>query len=108
MNESSVTTTVLPTFPHLPEEPKGGERSVQCRVGIRLPNGQRFQKNFLKTDKIHLLWSFSYSHLEESERKKPVRLTHAIPGESKTLEYESNLTLEQSDVASSMISATWE
>ncbi|KAF2589491.1 hypothetical protein F2Q70_00041695 [Brassica cretica] len=55
-----------------------------------------------------LLWSFSYSHLEESERKKPVRLTHAIPGESKTLEYESNLTLEQSDVASSMISATWE
>ncbi|WZZ83395.1 hypothetical protein YC2023_103967 [Brassica napus] len=41
----------------------------------------------------------SYSHLEESERKKPVRLTHAIPGESKTLEYESNLTLEQSDVA---------
>ncbi|KAG2259737.1 hypothetical protein Bca52824_079031 [Brassica carinata] len=41
-------------------------------------------------------------------RKKPVRLTHAIPGESKTLEYESTLTLEQSDVASSMISATWE
>ncbi|KAJ0257000.1 Plant UBX domain-containing protein 7 [Hirschfeldia incana] len=104
----AVTATVLPTFPQLPEEPKGGDRSVQCRVGIRLPNGQRVQRNFLKTDSIQLLWSFCYSQLEESERKKPLKLTQAIPGESKTLEYESNLTLEQSGVANSMISATWE
>ncbi|KAF8099254.1 hypothetical protein N665_0247s0037 [Sinapis alba] len=104
----AVTASVLPTFPPLPEEPKGGDRSVQCRVGIRLPNGQRLQRNFLKTDSIQLLWSFCYSQLEESERKKPLKLTQAIPGESKTLEYESNLTLEQSGVANSMISATWE
>ncbi|CAH8353876.1 unnamed protein product [Eruca vesicaria subsp. sativa] len=106
--EAVTTTVVLPTFPPLPEEPKGGDRSVQCRVGIRLPNGQRLQRNFLKTDSIQLLWSFCYSQLEESERKKPLKLTQAIPGESKTLEYESNLTLEQSGVANSMISATWE
>ncbi|KAJ4867569.1 Plant UBX domain-containing protein 7 [Raphanus sativus] len=106
--EAVTTTTVLPTFPPLPEEPKGGDRSVQCRVGIRLPNGQRVQRNFLKTDSVQLLWSFCYSQLEESERKKPLKLTQAIPGESKTLEYESNLTLEQSGVANSMISATWE
>ncbi|XP_010476513.1 PREDICTED: plant UBX domain-containing protein 7 [Camelina sativa] len=105
---AAVTSAVLPTFPPLPEEPKGGDRSVQCRVGIRLPNGQRLQRNFLKTDTIQLLWSFCYSQLEESERKKPLKLTQAIPGESKTLEYESNLTLEQSGVANSMISATWE
>ncbi|AAF63167.1 T5E21.7 [Arabidopsis thaliana] len=104
----AVTSAVLPTFPPLPEEPKGGDRSLQCRVGIRLPNGQRLQRNFLKTDTIQLLWSFCYSQLEESERKKPLKLTQAIPGESKTLEYESNLTLEQSGVANSMISATWE
>ncbi|ESQ35351.1 hypothetical protein EUTSA_v10007578mg [Eutrema salsugineum] len=104
----AVTSTVLPTFPPLPEEPKGGDPSVRCRVGIRLPNGQRIQRNFLKTDAIQLLWSFCYSQLEESERKKPLKLTQAIPGESKTLEYESNLTLEQSGVANSMISATWE
>ncbi|XP_010458959.1 PREDICTED: plant UBX domain-containing protein 7 [Camelina sativa] len=102
------TSAVLPAFPPLPEEPKGGDRSLQCRVGIRLPNGQRLQRNFLKTDTIQLLWSFCYSQLEESERKKPLKLTQAIPGESKTLEYESNLTLEQSGVANSMISATWE
>uniref|UniRef100_A0A1J3F7V8 UBX domain-containing protein n=1 Tax=Noccaea caerulescens TaxID=107243 RepID=A0A1J3F7V8_NOCCA len=104
----AVTAPVLPTFPPLPEEPKGGDRSVQCRVGIRLPNGRRLQRNFLKTDTIQLLWSFCYSQLEESERKKPLKLTQAIPGESKTLEYDSNLTLEQSGVANSMISATWE
>ncbi|KAL0697748.1 hypothetical protein Bca4012_053870 [Brassica carinata] len=106
--EVAVTATVLPTYPPLPEEPKGGDRSVQCRVGIRLPNGQRLQRNFLKTDPVQLLWSFCYSQLEESERKKPLKLTQAIPGASKTLEYESNLTLEQSGVANSMISATWE
>jgi hypothetical protein len=104
----AVTAPVLPTFPPLPEEPKGGDRSVQCRVGIRLPNGRRLQRNFLKTDTIQLLWSFCYSQLEEEERKKPLKLTQAIPGESKTLEYDSNLTLEQSGVANSMISATWE
>ncbi|KAG2319879.1 hypothetical protein Bca52824_013092 [Brassica carinata] len=106
--EVAVTATVLPTYPPLPEEPKGGDRSVLCRVGIRLPNGQRLQRNFLRTDPIQLLWSFCYSQLEESEREKPLKLTQAIPGESKTLEYESNLTLEQSGVANSMISATWE
>ncbi|KAF8106153.1 hypothetical protein N665_0147s0105 [Sinapis alba] len=104
----AVTERVLPTYPPLPEEPKGGDRSVQCRVGIRLPNGQRLQRNFLKTDAVQFLWSFCYSQLEESERKKPLKLTQAIPGASKTLEYESNLTLEQSGVANSMISATWE
>ncbi|KAJ4879321.1 Plant UBX domain-containing protein 7 [Raphanus sativus] len=104
----AVTATLLPTYPPLPEEPKGGDRSVQCRVGIRLPNGQRLQRNFLKTDPVQLLWSFCYSQLEELERKKPLKLTQAIPGASKTLEYESNLTLEQSGVANSMISATWE
>ncbi|CAH8389068.1 unnamed protein product [Eruca vesicaria subsp. sativa] len=106
--EVAVTATVLPTFPPLPEEPKGSDRSVQCRVGIRLPNGQRLQRIFLKTDPVQLLWSFCYSQLEEAERKKPLKLTQAIPGELKTLEYESNLTLEQSGVANSMISATWE
>jgi len=50
----AVTSAVLPTFPPLPEEPKGGDRSLQCRVGIRLPNGQRLQRNFLKTDTIQV------------------------------------------------------
>ena len=52
--EAAVEATVLPTYPPLPEEPKGGDRSVQCRVGIRLPNGQRLQRNFLRTDPIQV------------------------------------------------------
>ncbi|EFH48681.1 hypothetical protein ARALYDRAFT_911175 [Arabidopsis lyrata subsp. lyrata] len=58
----------------------------------------------------NILWSFCYSRLTKSERKKPLKLTRLIPGQSKTitLEYESNLTFEQSGVANSLVFATWE
>lgn len=104
--DETCSSNTMPAFPPLPEEPNG-DRSVLCRVGVRLPNGQRLQRNFLKTDPIQLLWSFCYSQLEESERK-PFKLTQPIPGAAKTLEYESNLTFEQSGLANSMISVTWE
>uniref|UniRef100_A0A2P2KY06 Uncharacterized protein MANES_17G092500 n=1 Tax=Rhizophora mucronata TaxID=61149 RepID=A0A2P2KY06_RHIMU len=42
-----------PKYPPLPEEPKG-DRRLLCRVGIRLPNGRRMQRNFLKTDPIQV------------------------------------------------------
>jgi len=37
---------------------------------------------------------------------KPFKLTHAIPGASKSLDYESNATFEESGLAGSMISVT--
>jgi len=42
-----------PTYPPLPEEPKA-ERNLLCRVGVRLPGGQRVQRNFLRTDPIQV------------------------------------------------------
>ncbi|KAL2334168.1 hypothetical protein Fmac_015381 [Flemingia macrophylla] len=95
-----------PTYPDLPEEPKA-ERNLLCRVGVRLPNGRRVQRNFLRTDPIQLLWSFISVQLGEDETK-PFRLTHAIPGASKNLDYESNSTFEESGLANSMISVTWD
>lgn len=47
-----------PMYPSLPEEPKG-DRNLLCRVGIRLPDGRRVQRNFLKTDPIQV-WSLCY------------------------------------------------
>lgn len=44
-------------YPPLPEEPKG-DRNLVCRVGVRLPDGRRLQRNFLRSDPIQLLWSF--------------------------------------------------
>jgi hypothetical protein len=43
----------MPMYPPLPEEPSG-DKSLLCRVGIRLPDGRRVQRNFLKTDPIQV------------------------------------------------------
>lgn len=43
-----------PTYPPLPEEPKG-DRNLLCRIGVRLPNGRRCQRNFLRTDPIQVI-----------------------------------------------------
>eukprot|EP00262_Sarcandra_glabra_P011182 TRINITY_DN26921_c0_g1_i1.p1 TRINITY_DN26921_c0_g1~~TRINITY_DN26921_c0_g1_i1.p1 ORF type:complete len:465 (+),score=87.18 TRINITY_DN26921_c0_g1_i1:24-1397(+) len=104
--EVEVCTCKKPTYPPLPEEPKG-DRSLLCRVGIRLPDGRRLQRNFLRTDPIQLLWSFGVSQLKEDETR-PFRLTQAIPGASQCLDYESKQTFEESGLSNSMISLTWE
>ncbi|XP_021280280.1 plant UBX domain-containing protein 7-like [Herrania umbratica] len=99
-------STKKPTYPPLPEEPKG-DKSLLCRVGVRLPGGCRVQRNFLRTDSIQLLWSFCYAQLGEAE-SKPFRLTQPIPGASKSLDYDSQLTFEESGLANSMITVAWE
>lgn len=42
-----------PSYPPLPEEPKG-DRNLLCRVGVRLPDGRRVQRNFLRKDPIQV------------------------------------------------------
>ncbi|KAI4385834.1 hypothetical protein MLD38_003826 [Melastoma candidum] len=105
--EEEVTcSTEEPSYPPLPEEPKG-DRSLLCRVGVRLPDGRRVQRNFLRSDPIQLLWSFCRSHLGDAE-KRPFRLAQAIPGASRSLDYKSDMTFGEAGIANSMISVTWE
>lgn len=52
-DKEETCTTKKPTYPSLPEEPKG-DRSLLCRVGVRLPDGRRMQRNFLRTDPIQV------------------------------------------------------
>ncbi|ESQ47460.1 hypothetical protein EUTSA_v10021701mg [Eutrema salsugineum] len=96
-------------FPELPEEPNNSDsdRSVLCRLCVRLPDGRRVQRSFLKSESVQLLWSFCYSQIDQSERIKPFKLIQAFPGEYKTLCYGSNTTFEQSGLANSLISVTW-
>ncbi|XP_023769672.1 plant UBX domain-containing protein 7 [Lactuca sativa] len=91
------------SYPPLPEEPKV-DRNLTCRVGVRLPDGRRVQRNFLLSDPIQLLWSFCAANCGD---ERGFRLTHAIPGAVKDMEYESMLSFEESGVANSMISVTW-
>ncbi|XP_010450078.1 PREDICTED: plant UBX domain-containing protein 16-like [Camelina sativa] len=95
-------------FPVLTEEPKGDcDPSVLCSLCIRFPDGRRKPRKFLKSEPIQLLWSFCYSNMDESE-KKAFKLVQAIPGASKTLDYGADTTFDQSGLANSMISVTWE
>ncbi|KAF5939658.1 hypothetical protein HYC85_023917 [Camellia sinensis] len=104
--EERPCSPMKPTYPPLPEEAKG-DRNLLCRVGVRLPDGRRLQRNFFRTDPIQLLWSFCYAQLPEAQTR-PFRLTQAIPGASKFLDYDSKLTFAESGLANSMISVTWE
>ncbi|KAA8532368.1 hypothetical protein F0562_032377 [Nyssa sinensis] len=104
--EEETCSTKKPTYPPLPGEPKG-DKNLLCRVGVRLPDGRRLQRNFFRTDPIQLLWSFCYSQLEEA-KTRPFRLTQAIPQASQFLDYDSKLTFEESGLANSMISVTWQ
>lgn len=55
--ESNQTVANKPRYLPLPEEPKG-DRSLLSRVGIRLPDGRRLQRNFLRTDPIQVIRVF--------------------------------------------------
>ncbi|XP_057777777.1 plant UBX domain-containing protein 7-like [Salvia miltiorrhiza] len=100
LKEGNEANAYLP----LPEEPKG-EKNLICRVGVRLPDGRRVQRNFLRTDPVQLLWSFCYSELGSI---RPFRLTQAIPGASRFLDFDAVSTFEESGLANSMVSVTWE
>ncbi|XP_042058543.1 plant UBX domain-containing protein 7-like isoform X2 [Salvia splendens] len=95
-----------PSYLPLPEEPKG-DRNLLCMVGVRLPDGRRIRRNFLRTDPVQLLWSFCSLELKE-DSNRPFRLSQAIPGASKTLDFNVISTFEESGLANSMISVTWE
>ncbi|XP_041011944.1 plant UBX domain-containing protein 7 [Juglans microcarpa x Juglans regia] len=100
------TSSKKPKYPPLPDEPKG-DKNLLCRVGFRLPDGRRVQRNFFRVDPIQLLWSFCYSQLEEADARS-FRLTQAIPGATKSLDYDSPTTFEESGLANSIISVTWD
>ncbi|RZC64651.1 hypothetical protein C5167_008339 [Papaver somniferum] len=91
----------------LAEEPKEVDKKLLCSIRIRLPDGRRVQRNFLRTDPVQLLWPFCSSQLDAAEFPS-FELTLAIPGASKTLNYEDKLTFEESGLSNSMISVTWD
>ncbi|XP_076921243.1 plant UBX domain-containing protein 7-like isoform X2 [Bidens hawaiensis] len=105
-NKEEIKKSEKYNYPSLPEEPKG-DRNLICRVGVRLPDGRRLQRNFLRADPIQLLWSFCHENLEGSDEKR-FQLTHAIPGAVKDLDFDCESTFDQSGLANSMISVTWE
>ncbi|XP_078151209.1 UBX domain-containing protein [Carex rostrata] len=89
-------------YPPLPEEPKVA-RDLLCRVAIRLPNGRRLTRSFLRTDTIKLLWSLCCTEVEEGDTR-PFHFAQSVPGApTKNLEFESDQTFEEAGLANSMV-----
>eukprot|EP00252_Welwitschia_mirabilis_P024059 TRINITY_DN699_c0_g1_i1.p1 TRINITY_DN699_c0_g1~~TRINITY_DN699_c0_g1_i1.p1 ORF type:complete len:448 (-),score=105.14 TRINITY_DN699_c0_g1_i1:369-1712(-) len=104
------STDVLPKvkqeYPPLPAEPDGDKAQI-CRVGIRLPDGRRVQRKFLRTDSIKLLWSFCCSEIKEAAEGREFKLVHSIPGALKTLDFDCNINIADSGLCNSVISMAW-
>ncbi|KAG2317315.1 hypothetical protein Bca4012_068203 [Brassica carinata] len=97
-------------FPELTEEPRcdSSDRSVMCRLCVRLPDGRKVQRNFLRSESVQLLWSFCYSLIGESERRERCfKLIQAVPGEYRSLYYGSETSFEESGLDNSLISVVW-
>ncbi|CAF1906611.1 BnaC02g46180D [Brassica napus] len=64
--ESTTTTCMFPEavigYPEFSDEPNSHlDKSVLCRICVRLPDGRRVQKSFLKSESVQLLLSFCNS-----------------------------------------------
>lgn len=73
--EEETSSTEEPAYPPLPEEPKG-DRSLLCRVGIRLPDGRRVQRNFLRTDPTQV--SLCYEALVSVFQSSETNIVHTL------------------------------
>ncbi|KAJ0254735.1 Plant UBX domain-containing protein 12 [Hirschfeldia incana] len=96
-------------FPELTEEPRSdSDRSALCRLCVRLPDGRKVQRNFLRSESVQLLWSFCYSLIDESERReRSFKLIQAVPGDYKSLYYGSETSFGESGLDNSLISVIW-
>ncbi|KAG5593328.1 hypothetical protein H5410_043842 [Solanum commersonii] len=108
-NELLMNTNTI--YLPLPEEPNRSlisncDKNLVCRIAIRLPDGRRIQRNFMKTDPIKLLWSFCSTQFEEA-KTRAFRFRRAMPGPtkfwaSKFWTCDSNLTFEESGLDNSI------
>lgn len=96
-------------FPELSEEPRtDSDRSVLCRLCVRLPDGRKVRRNFFRSESVQLLWSFCYSLIGESERRERCfKLIQAVPGDYRCLYYGSETSFDESGLDNSLISVVW-
>ncbi|KAL3679998.1 hypothetical protein R1sor_022954 [Riccia sorocarpa] len=92
-------------YPTLPEEPPADKEA--CRVAVRLPDGRRAQRRFLRTDPIQNLWSFCCSQVPEAAQGRSFRLSQAIPGGT-PFNYNDVTSIQEAGLGNAMLAMTWE
>jgi len=89
----------------LPPEPAEGAPS-SCRVAVRLPDGQRAQRRFNKTDKLQALSDFCLTKLPEAAEGRAFELLPSLPGSTPLTDMEQSL--EAAGVANAMLLVKWQ
>ena len=108
--EQQLKDVLKAEYPALPDEPEGDNKGENvCRVGMHFSHGKRVMRNFMKTDPLQLLWSFSFSQVKEAIDGHQFTLVHAVPRSLlATLCYDTNLTFSDSGLSNSLISMIWQ
>ncbi|KAL2613100.1 hypothetical protein R1flu_024792 [Riccia fluitans] len=108
-DEEHVTDAPAPEpriYPTLSEEPAASDKEA-CRVAVRLPDGRRAQRRFLRTDPIQNLWSFCCSQVPEAAQGRSFRLSQAIPGAT-PFNFSDVTSIHQAGLGNAMLAMTWE
>ncbi|BBN17342.1 UBX domain-containing protein 7 [Marchantia polymorpha subsp. ruderalis] len=103
---SEATVPKLRTYPILPEEP-AANNTAACRVAVRLPDGKRAQRRFLRSDPIQNLWSFCCSQVPEAAQGRSFRLSQAIPGGT-PFNFNDVTSIHEAGLGNAMIAMTWD
>eukprot|EP00899_Mesostigma_viride_P002729 jgi/Mesvir1/12457/Mv00611-RA.1 len=101
-----VRGTMAAAAVELGEEPRAGDAGV-CTVAIRLPDGARCTRRFLKSQAIRALYKFCVSQVEEAAGGRRFVLAEGYPG-APVLPEDSNLTLEQARVERAIVVMKWD
>lgn len=88
----------------LPDEPEPGAGAT--RVALRLPDGRRLQRRFLKADPVKYLRAFCCQSLEEAAMGRPFKLSLSFPG-APPVDLSSSASLDSLGFLNSQISMTW-
>lgn len=87
----------------LPAEPEEGPAS--CRVAVRLPDGSRKQRRFLKEDAVQALMDFCVTEVEEAAGGRLFKLVPTYPGAVPLTDPAE--TLQTAGVANVMLAMQW-
>jgi len=102
--ESTELEHLLEAVRELRPEPEAGDPQ-SCRIAVRLPDGGRIQRRFLRDQRVRLLHVYCMQEVEEARRGRSFQLSPSMPGSSPLRDMEASIA--QSGVSDSILNMNW-
>eukprot|EP00894_Picocystis_sp_ML_P003866 jgi/Pico_ML_1/54383/g4740.t1 len=102
--ESTELEHLLEAVRELRPEPEAGDPQ-SCRIAVRLPDGGRIQRRFLRDQRVRLLHVYCMQEVDEARRGRPFQLSPSMPGSSPLRDMEASIA--QSGVSDSILNMNW-